>query len=96
MYRTLARTLWKPLSLLLVGIGLFLAYLLLKPVPPAQFTFGDNLLQGLLEAVGLLLALPILLPAGTRKQAGARSSPLGWPGGPHPARSSRCCSPARC
>ena len=36
MYRTVARALWKPLSLLLVGIGLFLAYLLLKPVPPAH------------------------------------------------------------
>ena len=72
MYRTVAHALWKPLSLLLVGIGLFLAYLLLKPVPPAHLIFGDNLLQGALEAVGLLLALPILLPAGTREQAGAR------------------------
>ncbi len=74
MYRTVAHALWKPLSLLLVGTDLFLAYLLLKPVPPARFIFGDNLLQGALEAVGLLLALPILLPAGTRKQAGAPSS----------------------
>ncbi len=80
MYRTVARALWKPLSLLLVGIGLFLAYLLLKPVPPAHLIFGDNLLQGALEAVGLLLALPILLPAGTREQAEARASPrwLAW------------------
>ena len=74
MYRTVVRILWKPLSLLLVGTGLFLAYLLLKPLPPAHLIFGDNLLQGALEAVGLLLALPILLPAGTRKQAGAPSS----------------------
>jgi hypothetical protein len=46
MYRTLAHSLWKPLSILLAGTGLFLAYLLLKPVPSAQFTFGDNLRQG--------------------------------------------------
>ncbi len=80
MYRTLARTLWKPLSLLLAGMGVLLVYLLLKPVPPAQFPFGANLLQGLLETIGLLLTLPILLPAGTRKQAAARScSPwLAW------------------
>jgi diguanylate cyclase (GGDEF)-like protein len=75
VYRTLARALWKPLSLLLVGTGLFLVYLLLKPVPSALFIFGDNLMQGALEAVGLLLAFPILLPASTREQAGARSSP---------------------
>jgi hypothetical protein len=42
--RTVAHALWKPLSLLVVGCGLFLAYLLLKPVPSARFTFGDNLL----------------------------------------------------
>ncbi len=80
MYRTVARALWKPLSLLLVGSGLFLAYLLLKPIPSALFIFGDNLQQGMLEAVGLLFALPILLPASIREQVGARSSPrwLAW------------------
>ena len=80
MYHTFTRTLWKPLSLLLAGIGLFLAYLLLKPLPVAQFTFGDNLLQSALEVIGLLLTLPILLPANTRKQGGVRSSPrwLAW------------------
>src|SRR6266568_3961568 len=81
VYRTIAQARWKPLSLLLAGTGLFLAYLLLKPVPSAQFTFGDNLLQGALEVVGLLLALPILLPASTREQAETRSSPrwlAGW------------------
>ncbi len=95
MYRPIAHTLWKPLSLLLAGTGLFLAYLLLKPVPSAHFIFGDNLLQGTLEAVGLLFALPILLPASTREQAGIRSSPrwLAW--WTHPTRSSRFCSPAR-
>jgi diguanylate cyclase (GGDEF)-like protein len=54
MFHTFTRTLWKLLSLLLVGTGLFLAYLLLKPVPTAQFTFGDNLLQSALEVVALL------------------------------------------
>jgi len=80
VYRTVARALWKPLSLLLVGSGLFLAYLLLKPIPSALFIFGDNLQQGMLEAVGLLFALPILLPASIREQVGARSSPrwLAW------------------
>src|SRR5712691_3282919 len=75
MHRTFIRAIWKPLSLLLVGIGFMLAYLLLKPVPSTRFIFGDNLLQGALEAVGLLLALPILLPASAREQAKAHSSP---------------------
>src|SRR5207248_1386899 len=39
-----------------------------------QFVFGDNLLQGALEAFGLLLALPILLPGKVRKLAKVRSS----------------------
>ncbi len=80
MYHIFTRTLWKPLSLLLVVCGLFLAYLWLKPVPPALFTFGDDLLQGVSEVVGLLLALPILLPASTRERTAARSSPrwLAW------------------
>lgn len=75
MYRPIAHALWKPLSIIVAGTGLFLAYLLLKPVPSTLFTFGDNLLQGALEVVGLLLALPILLPASIRKQTEARSSP---------------------
>ena len=74
MYLTVTRTLWKPLSLLLIGNGLFLAYLLLKPLSPPLFIFGDNLLQCALETVGLLFALPILLPASTRRQTGAASS----------------------
>lgn len=74
MYLTVTRTLRKPLSLLLVGNGLFLAYLLLKPLSPSLFIFGDNLLQSALETVGLLFALPILLPASTRRQTGVPSS----------------------
>ena len=74
MHATTARALWKPLSLLIFCTGLFLTYLLLKPVPSTLFTFGDNLLQGALETVGLLLALPILLLSSTREQARAGSS----------------------
>jgi len=74
VHATTARALWKPLSLLIFCTGLFLTYLLFKPVPTALFTFGDNLLQGALETVGLLLALPILLLSNTRDQARAGSS----------------------
>ena len=69
MYFNFARVLWKPLSLLIFCTGLFVAYLFLKPTPPHMFTFGDNLLQAVLETVGLLLALPILLPKSIREQA---------------------------
>jgi diguanylate cyclase (GGDEF)-like protein len=74
VHATTARALWKPLSLLIFCTGLFLTYLLFKPVPPALFIFGDDLLQGALETVGLLLALPILLLSSTREQARAGSS----------------------
>ncbi len=74
MYAHIARALWKPLSLLIFCTGLFLTYLLFKPIQPALFTYGDNLLQAALEMVGLLLALPILLPRSIREQAKARSS----------------------
>ena len=70
----IARALWKSLSLLMFCTVLFLIYLFFKPVPPALFTFGDNLLQGALETVGLLLALPILLLSSTRDQARSGSS----------------------
>ncbi len=74
MYSNLARVLWKPLSLLIFCTGFFLAYLLLRPTPPDIFTLGDNLLQIAIEMVGLLLALPILLPKSIRKQARGRIS----------------------
>jgi diguanylate cyclase (GGDEF)-like protein len=70
----MARTLWKPLGLLIICMGLFLTYLLLKPVSSTLFTFGDNLLQGALEMFGLLLALPIMLSTSLREQARARST----------------------
>jgi diguanylate cyclase (GGDEF)-like protein len=80
VYSNIYHAIWKPLGLLTVCIGLFLTYLLLKPVPPTLFIFGDNLLQGVLETVGLLLALPILLSTSSREQARARSSSpcLAW------------------
>ena len=80
VYSNLARVLWKPLSLLIFCTGLFLAYLLLRLAPPGMFTLGDNLLQAVLETVGLLLALPILLPKGIREQARGHSSQrwLAW------------------
>ncbi len=74
MYNTSIRTLWKPLGLLLVVIDIFLVYLLFKPISSAYFIFGDNIFQGALEGVGLLLALPILLPASTREQVRTRFS----------------------
>jgi len=74
VYATTARALWKPLSLLIFCTVLFLFYILFKPVLSAQFTYGDNLLQGTLETVGLLLALPILLPSSTREQSRTLSS----------------------
>ena len=77
MYSHIARALWKPLSLLIFCTGLFLIYLLFKPVPSTLYTFGDNLLQVALEMVALLLALPILLPRSIREQARAHSS-RGW------------------
>ena len=77
MYSHIARAIRKPLGLLIFCTGLFLTYLLFKPIQPALFTFGDNLLQAVLETVGLLLALPILLPRSIREQARARSS-RGW------------------
>ncbi len=77
MYSDTTRVLWKPLSLLIFCTALFLTYLLFKPIPPGMFTLGDNILQAALEMVGLLLALPILLPKSIREQARARSS-RGW------------------
>jgi diguanylate cyclase len=72
-----AHALRKPLSLVIFCTGLFLIYLVFKPIQPALYTFGDNILQAGLETVGLLLALPILLPRSIREQARERSS-RGW------------------
>jgi diguanylate cyclase (GGDEF)-like protein/putative nucleotidyltransferase with HDIG domain len=59
---TLARALWKPAGLILVLCSILVAYLFIQPGGQAPVTFVDNVLQGLFEAVGLLLALPVWLP----------------------------------
>jgi two-component system cell cycle response regulator len=59
---TLARRLCKPAGLILLLCSIFVAYLVIQPGGPGPLTFVDNILQGVLEAVGLLLALPLWLP----------------------------------
>lgn len=56
----------KGLALILLLSGLFVAYLLIKPGTPHTINLVDNLLQGLLEGVGLLLVLTLWLPGGGR------------------------------
>ena len=67
MVRTLngwyIRSLWKSALLILTLAGLFASYLLFKPggSSPHLVRFVDNIIQGLLEGVGLLLTLPLFL-----------------------------------
>ena len=58
------RSLWKSSLLILTLTGLFVGYLLVKPSgsAPERVTLVDNVIQGLLEGVGLLLTLPLFLP----------------------------------
>ena len=63
----------KGLVLILLLSGLFVAYLLIKPGTPQTVTLVDNLIQGLLEGVGLLLAILPWLPGGGRKGLSIRS-----------------------
>ncbi len=57
------RSLWKSALLILTLAGLFASYLLFKPggSSPHLVRFVDNIIQGLLEGVGLLLTLPLFL-----------------------------------
>ena len=57
------RSLWKSALLILTLAGLFASYLLFKPggSSPYLVRFVDNIIQGLLEGVGLLLTLPLFL-----------------------------------
>src|SRR5438094_7735132 len=55
------RSLWKSGLLVIVLTGLFVAYLLIKPGGPARVTFIDNIIEGLLESVGLILAHPFFI-----------------------------------
>jgi signal transduction histidine kinase len=63
----------KGLTLILLLSGLFATYLLIKPGTPQTVTLVDNLIQGLLEGVGLFLALSLCLPGGKRKGLPVRS-----------------------
>src|SRR6266849_603104 len=65
----------KSFALVLLLSGLFAAYLLFKPGVPLAMTLVDNLTQGLLEGVGLLLTLPLWLPGDGRKGLPAGSLP---------------------
>ena len=67
------RFLSKGLLLILLLSGLFVAYLLIQPGGHQAVNLGDNLLQGLLEGVGLLLTLPLWLPGDGRMKSSARS-----------------------
>jgi hypothetical protein len=57
------RALWKSGLLILTLTGLFASYLLFEPggSSPHLVRFIDNIIQGLLEVVGLLLTLPLFL-----------------------------------
>src|SRR5258707_4051357 len=55
------RSLWKSGLLILALKGLFVTYLLVKPGGHGPVTFVDNVIQGLLEGGGLILALPVFL-----------------------------------
>src|SRR5258707_7617829 len=52
-------SLWKSALLILMLTDLFVVYLLIKPGGPKLVNLGDNISQGLLEAVGLLLTFPL-------------------------------------
>jgi hypothetical protein len=55
------RSLWKSSILIFTLTVFFVSFLLFKPVSLPYFTFVDNVIQGLLESVGLLLTLPFFL-----------------------------------
>src|SRR6266487_5019394 len=63
MYGQSMRSLWKSALLILTLTGLFVSYLLFKPgaSSPEIVTLVDNVIQGFLEGVGLLLTLPLFL-----------------------------------
>ena len=63
----------KGLVLVLLLSGLFVVYLLSKPGTPQTVTLVDNLIQGLLEGVGLFLTLPLWLSGSGRMWPSVRS-----------------------
>jgi len=66
-YGEIARFLWKSTLLIFLLTSLFVTYLLIKPGGPAVVNLGDNVIQGLLEGVGLLLTLPLFWPGSGRR-----------------------------
>jgi hypothetical protein len=60
------RSLWKSVLLILTLTGLFVVYLLIQPGGPKSVNLGDNISQGLLEAVGLLLTFPLFWQGSAR------------------------------
>ena len=81
------RGLWKSALLILTLTGLFVAYLLVQPGGPKAVNLGDNVIQGLLEAVGLLLTFPLAwygngrggrFPAPFTGQVAPARSPQRW------------------
>src|SRR5437588_7838534 len=68
------RLLCKSLVLIVLLTALFVVYLLFKPGSPAWVTLVDNLVQGLLEGVGLFLTLPLFLQRHHRRMPGPESS----------------------
>src|SRR5436305_2941754 len=71
-------SLWKSLILILLLTALFVVYLLFKPGNPASVTLVDNLIQGILEGVGLFLTFPYFLPSSHQSEhvpTSSQSSP---------------------
>ena len=68
--RQYTRSLWKSGLLILILTGLFVSYLLFKPggSSPHVVRFVDDVIQGLLEGVGLLLTLPLFVRAAGRSR----------------------------
>jgi signal transduction histidine kinase len=73
---------WKSRVLILLLTALFVVYLLLKPGNPASMTLVDNVIQGVLEGVGLLLTFPYFLQSSHQRErvpASARPRPASSP-----------------
>jgi hypothetical protein len=78
------RSLWRSTLLILVLTGLFVVYLLIKPGGPKMVNLGDNITQGLLEGIGLILTLSLFLRGigrkGNRHTSFAEGGDTAWKG----------------
>jgi hypothetical protein len=78
------RSLWRSTLLILVLTGLFVVYLLIKPGGPKLVNLGDNITQGLLEGIGLILTLSLFLRGigrtGNRHTSFAEGGDTAWKG----------------